>query len=338
MIWSRTCGRTNNKYQHHQQLQHQAHDDHAYQHLPPEPARKTSTTSNNSTTLENGNRTKANARPHTPQDNNVSQASTGGATGAYSQASGDVPTRLPQSSKQALPTEIEQPRTISDNDLLIFHKNARGLTTNERIDELHAELNWQHWDAVLLNETMHNTKEEFWITKDGHFFCGSGHHENTYGVAILLHERWWPFVKTFVPVNERVAYLDLQRQRLNMRLASTYLLHNRYKDQHVQRILNDILRQACNSKTHIIIGADCNARAGTMANDDDPRTVGCFGAGPCKARGQWLKNWASTQDFVITNTFFQKQQQQYHTYVGPNGIPRQIDYILYTLDGTSILH
>ena len=118
-----------------------------------------------------------------------------------------------------------------------------------------------------------------------------------------------------------------------MRLVTAYFPHSGYNDQHIQRMydtLNSIVRQARKSKSHIIIGANCNARAGTMTDDDDPRTIGRYGIGPCNARGQWLKNWASTQDLVMTNTFFQKQRCNYHTYVGPNGIPREIDYILTT--------
>ena len=47
---------------------------------------------------------------------------------------------------------------------MVFCKNARGLTSTERIDELLTELDGQLWDVVLVNETMRDIKEELWIT------------------------------------------------------------------------------------------------------------------------------------------------------------------------------
>ena len=66
--------------------------------------------------------------------------------------------------------------------------SPRGATT-ERTDELLTELDGQWWDAVLINETMRSTDEEYWITLAGNIFCGSGHDQNNRGVAILLHKR-----------------------------------------------------------------------------------------------------------------------------------------------------
>ena len=45
-------------------------------------------------------------------------------------------------------------------------------------------------------------------------------------------------------------------------------------------------------------------------------------------RGLWLKNWATAQSLTIVNTCYEKAVEKIYTFVGPSGIPRQIDYLL----------
>ena len=118
-----------------------------------------------------------------------------------------------------------------------------------------------------------------------------------------------------------------------MRLITAYFPHGGYNDKHVQQIydtLTTIKHEAVQNKQHVIIGADCNAQAGKRSDDDNPHTIGQHLMTPHNARGQWLKNWASTHDLVLTNTFFDKPPHNIDTFTGPNQVPRQIDYILVT--------
>eukprot|EP00973_Karenia_brevis_P046769 6489060-Karenia_brevis.AAC.1 len=73
---------------------------------------------------------------------------------------------------------------------------------------------------------MRKEANELWKTKDGHTFAGSGYNVNTRGVAILIHKRWTPFVKQFVPVNERIPYVDISRGRFNIRAITAYFPHS----------------------------------------------------------------------------------------------------------------
>ena len=69
-------------------------------------------------------------------------------------------------------------------------KNTRSLTSDERILELQSELEGVHWDAVLVNETWRDEREEYMTLSSGDVWCGSGGTPGKHGVGILLHERW----------------------------------------------------------------------------------------------------------------------------------------------------
>eukprot|EP00973_Karenia_brevis_P044376 6147257-Karenia_brevis.AAC.1 len=100
----------------------------------------------------------------------------------------------------------------------------------------------------------------------------------------------------------------------------------------------NIKREAINKKYHFVLGADFNAQVGSRTDADNPRTIGPHGYGSCNARGQWLKNWATTEDLVITNTFFEKQEHNKHTYTGPTGAWKQLDYMLVTRSFWKTVH
>ena len=84
-----------------------------------------------------------------------------------------------------LPTE-----KFKTDDFIIYHKNVRGLTSDDRITELLFELDDLPWDAITLNETMRTTRQEHWVTTGGHVFMASGYSVHTRGVAILVHNKF----------------------------------------------------------------------------------------------------------------------------------------------------
>ena len=87
------------------------------------------------------------------------------------------------------------PKNSKTDDFVIYHKNTRGLSPDERITELLGELDGLQWDAVTLNETMRTTKQEYWVTNGGHVFMASGFHSHTRGVAILINKKWTNSIK-----------------------------------------------------------------------------------------------------------------------------------------------
>eukprot|EP00959_Pyramimonas_sp_CCMP1952_P385088 8070713-Pyramimonas_sp.AAC.1 len=71
----------------------------------------------------------------------------------------------------------------------VVRRNARSLTTDDRIQGLIAELHSAHWDFALINETWRTTATELWTTTEGHTFAGSGNDQACHGVLILAHKR-----------------------------------------------------------------------------------------------------------------------------------------------------
>eukprot|EP00973_Karenia_brevis_P076655 10647822-Karenia_brevis.AAC.1 len=91
------------------------------------------------------------------------------------------------------------------------------------MEQLLAEIGLEHWDAVIINETWRGEREEFDTIRFGlnkYVWLGSGGTPGKHGVGILLHSRWSSHVKGWSAVNERVGYLDIQRQRFRLRLVA----------------------------------------------------------------------------------------------------------------------
>ena len=223
------------------------------------------------------------------------------------------------------------PKNSKTDDFIIYHKNTRGLSPDERITELLGELDGLQWDAVTLNETMRTTKQEYWVTNGGHVFMASGFHAHTRGVAILINKKWTNSIKKFHPVSERIAIVDLKHKQIQLRIVSAYFPHSGYGDEDVQEMydtLSELIKEARDHKLRVVIGADCNAQVGIPDEDENSRSVGQFGMKNCNVRGQWLKSWATTNNMIIANTCFEKPVEKLITFMTPSGVPKQLDYFL----------
>ena len=76
------------------------------------------------------------------------------------------------------------PSASQHHDFTILHKNARSLCTDDKFDELLAELQNIHWHVIALNETWRTEKRELWTTKnEHHVYAGSGHNKSIWGVG-----------------------------------------------------------------------------------------------------------------------------------------------------------
>ena len=217
------------------------------------------------------------------------------------------------------------------DNFVIYHKNVRGLNSDERVAELLLELDDVSWDAVTLNETMRVVKQECWITGGGHMFLAAGYSAHTRGVAILVHKKWTNHITKFRAVNERVAAVDIRHKQIRLRIISAYFPHSGYGDEEVQNMYNtlsELIREAREHKLEIIIGADCNAQVGIPEEDENTKFIGQFGMKRQNARGQWLKNWAIASSMTLANTCFEKPIEKLITFTSPTGVHKQLDYFL----------
>ena len=73
---------------------------------------------------------------------------------------------------------------------------------------------------------------------------------------------------------------------------------------------------------------DFNAKVGGQTNTPE-RATGCFGLGQRSERGDTLVEWATSKNFKIMNTQFQKKAGRRWTWRNPDGNTKnEIDYIM----------
>ena len=204
-----------------------------------------------------------------------------------------------------------------------------------RFNELLCEISKLEWDIITINETWREEACEYFRVSEGHIFAGAGGELKKGGVALLVHRRWSNFCTNFSPVNNRLAFLDIKSRNFSGRVVSAYFPHSGYSDQHVQSmytIISQVKLEATSKKVNFILGADCNAEVGSRDDGDDASVIGPHGLGVGNSQGEWLKSWASSENLIITNTFYSKRPEYRWTFRGPNGRSRQIDFIFVDKD------
>ena len=222
-------------------------------------------------------------------------------------------------------------RKPADNPHFIaYAKNARGLNDG-KLDELQEDMDNEPWDALLLSETFRPEAEENFDTEHGHRYLGSGWHKKRRGVGILLHKRWKKCIISFVAVNERICYVDLDVHKWKLRLIALYMPDHNYSNKHVEQVymtLDTIIAEGIKHGRHYIIGGDFNAEVGKTTAHGDFQAVGKYGMSSSNSRGEWLQQWSNTHKLIISNTHFKKQPLHKYTHISSKGRKRQIDYIL----------
>lgn len=213
--------------------------------------------------------------------------------------------------------------------LRLLAKNVQSIQNEDRENELFAEAELLQWDLMMLSETWRKTKEEVWRSSAGHLFLGAGCPDGRRGVAIVVHARHAKGFRAFHAVNERVCAVDIDVQGIKLRIISVYMPDCSYDDAVVEATyaqLDALCRRSRQLQRRIIIAGDWNAVVG-MQRDAEEDTVGLYGCGRRNARGEWMVNWASLQNLVITDTCSNGDFEKQWTYVN-GGTKRQLDYIL----------
>ena len=88
-------------------------------------------------------------------------------------------------------------------------KNCRSLCSDQRIAELLAEADTDHWDCIMVNETWREQKADNVELSCGRLWFGSGGRKGKHGVGILLHRRWTCAKPVWKPLTERLGALTL---------------------------------------------------------------------------------------------------------------------------------
>ena len=89
------------------------------------------------------------------------------------------------------------------DDFVILSKNVRGLTNDDRLEELEAELSLvKGWDIVVLTETWRKSTNEYFETLQGNIFMNCGCTAGRRRVGFVVHKKWAASIQEFVAMNE----------------------------------------------------------------------------------------------------------------------------------------
>ena len=216
----------------------------------------------------------------------------------------------------------------------IWHKNCRSLKSDDRVEELEAELdaNGEEWAAIMLNETWREDVKELWSTKRDNVFFGSGCSEGRKGTGILLNAKWKRCIVRTVAVSPRLCYIDLKNAWVHkIRLIAAYFPDSSYSDAAYQEQLDAVDEIVADARKHgiaVLLATDLNAQLGDEKTSDGFSALGRHGLGLQNSRGQWAASWASGNHLKVLNTIFRKHHAELYTYTSPAGAEKQLDYIL----------
>ena len=214
--------------------------------------------------------------------------------------------------------------------LKIATYNVRTLLNDEHVQELEEELkeNNMKWDVIGLGEV--RRKEEIFTTlQSGHLLYHSEDNNGLAGVGFIVNKKWKDNITRVYSGNSRVAELVLRiKDRCQLKIVQVYAPTTSHSDEETDNFYNTIDNIMEKQTHYTIVMGDFNAKVGGQTNTSE-RVTGCFGLGQRNERGDTLVEWATSKNFKIMNTQFQKKTGRRWTWRRPDGHTRnEIDYIM----------
>ena len=214
--------------------------------------------------------------------------------------------------------------------LKIATYNVRTLLKDEHVQELEDELkeNNMKWDVIGLGE-VRRKEESFTTLQIGHLLYHSEANNGQAGVGFLINKKWkdnnynksilWAFHsgRTNPTHNRQIPTED-----------RSSICANDISDEEIDNFYNTIDKILEKQTHYTIVMGDFNAKVGGQTNTSEGAT-GCFGLGQRNERGDTLVEWATSNNFKIMNTQFQKKAGRRWTWRSPDGNTKnEIDYIM----------
>ena len=122
------------------------------------------------------------------------------------------------------------------------------------------------------------------------------------GVALITDHKWTSRITDYSLVNDRIITVRLKTNRGHMTIIGVYAPEEG-REEETRRFYKHLQKEVdkYSKSDSLIISGDLNARVG---NQPLPNVVGTFGEEHINRNGQTLREFASFNDFKITNTFF----------------------------------
>ena len=163
-------------------------------------------------------------------------------------------------------------------------------------------------------------EESFTTPQSGHLLYHYEANNGQTGVGFLVNKKRKDNITRVSSWNSRVAELVLRiTDRYPLNIVQVYAPMTFHSDEETANFYKTIDKILGKKQTHytIVIG-DFNAKVGGQTNAPE-RTTGCFGLGQRNERGDTLVDWATSTNFKIMNTQFQKKAGRRWTWRSPDG-------------------
>ena len=211
--------------------------------------------------------------------------------------------------------------------LQIATYNVRTLLKDEHVQELEDELkeNNMKWDVIGLGE-VRRKEESFTALQSGNLLYHSEANNGQAGVGFLINKKWKDNIARVSSGSSRVAELVLRiTDRYQLKIVQVYAPTTSHSDEETDNFYITIDKILEKQTHYTIVMGDFNAKVGGQTE----RATGCFGLGQRNERGDTLVKWATSKNFKIMNTQFQKKAGRRWTWRSPDGNTKnEIDYIM----------
>ena len=150
------------------------------------------------------------------------------------------------------------------------------------------------------------------------------------GVGFLVNKKWKDNITRVSSGNSRVAELVLRITDIyQLKIVQVgYAPTTYHSDEETANFYNTIDKILEKQTHYTIVMGDFNAKVGGQTNTSEMAT-GCFGLGQRNESGDTLVEWATSNNFKIMKTQFQKKAWRRWTWRSPDGHTRnEIDYIM----------
>ena len=156
----------------------------------------------------------------------------------------------------------------SDVQFIVYSKNVRSVSNDDRLVELLWELTFLEWDIIVVNESWRLQRQENFDVEGGHRWLGAGGAQRQgtsggkHGVGILVHRKWASGIMKVQATSSRILAVDIVKHELRMTIIAVYMLHSGYADSEVEAVCSDLermRREAWVRKFRIILAGDWSA-------------------------------------------------------------------------------
>ncbi|XP_037780209.1 craniofacial development protein 2-like [Penaeus monodon] len=206
-------------------------------------------------------------------------------------------------------TQNKQPKTKAKaTELNIITYNVRPLSEDYHLEYLVNEISNIKWDVIGISE-MRRPGENATQLPNQHILFHKGNDKKQRGVGFLIHKKLKGNITEFHATSDRVASVKIKiSKRYDIKIIQAHAPTSLSSQDALDEFYDDLRTALQRKKAHFnIIKGDFNANE----------------------RGDDLVNFATTNNFKITNTFYKKKQNRRWTWRSPDFETfNEIDYVL----------